>query len=717
MAHRHKSANFSNTTILTWLQDQPGAQAAGAISRALGVRRHERRDFFSLLAEMTERGELERLKGDRYRLAPRKQLEGTVSLHRDGYGFLAVDAASQPDVFLPARELHEVMNGDRLKVSVVTDSRGRHEGRLEGILHRAHTEVLGVIQRGSRENLVTPFGPDSGRVIVVPRGQAMQATPGQVVVVQIKVYPQSGRPAQGSVSRILGDREDPEVEVLVAAHRFGLPDEFSLAALQEAADISQDISATELAGRKDLRELPFVTIDGETAKDFDDAVALAETAEGYRLWVAIADVGHYVRPGSALDREARERGTSVYFPGQCLPMLPEPLSNGICSLMPGVNRLVMVAELHFNRMGERTRSEFFPAVLRSRGRLTYTAVQGFFDRNEQWPTDCPEIFPQLLSMQQLAANLIQRRHQRGGLDFELPEAEILLDDKGKTIGVRKTERLFAHRLIEEFMLAANEAVATELEQRDCELLFRVHEPPSREKLENFQQFVAHFNYGLRLDAEVLQPRVLQELLAEVAGKPEAKAINQLLLRSMKQACYAADNLGHFGLAIEHYCHFTSPIRRYPDLVVHRALGSALLGRANYSHEELTVLGEELSRKERRAMDAERDVVSLKKCQYMAGHLGEDYSGVVCGVQPYGLFVELSETFVEGLVHISSLTDDYYHFDEELQRLIGYNRRRIFQVGETVEVRLARVDLESREIDFVLRDLDNIPHKQAAKARR
>ena len=717
MAHRHKSPNFSKAAILAWLREQPGAQAAGEIDRALGVRRHERRDFQNLLAELTERGLLERLKGDRYRLAPRRQLEGTVSIHRDGYGFLVSDDASQPDVFLPARELRDVMNGDRLAITVWSDSRGRLEGRLERILQRTHTEILGVFQRGRRDNLVVPYGPDSDQAIVIPRGQAMQATPGQVVVAQIRVYPQSGRPAQGVVSRILGDQSDPKVEVLIAAHRFGLPHEFSIESLQEAAEIPQQVGESELAGRQDLRTIPFVTIDGETAKDFDDAVALTEEDEGYRLWVAIADVGHYVRPGSALDREALDRGTSVYFPGQCLPMLPEPLSNGICSLMPGEDRLVMVAELLFNRHGERIQSDFYPAVMHSRGRLTYTDVQGFFDQNERWPTDSPEIFSQLLSMQKLARCLVRRRQQRGGLDFELPEADILLDEKGKTIGVRKTERLFAHRLIEEFMLAANEAVATELEQRGCDLLYRVHEPPAREKLEDFQQFVAHFNYGLRLDAEPVSPHVLQDLLAEVAGKPEAKAINQLLLRSLKQACYAADNLGHFGLAIEHYCHFTSPIRRYPDLVVHRVLRSNLLGKASYRHKELAALGEDLSHKERRAMDAERDIVSLKKCQYMMDHLGEDYSGVVCGVQPYGLYVELSEVFVEGLVHISSLTDDYYHFDEELQRLIGYNRRRIFQVGDPVELRLVRVDLESREIDFVLRALDEKPRNKPARVRR
>jgi len=717
MARRKKISKISEAEIVAWLQDHPGAHAAGELGRSLGAGRHERKDFHYLLAELADRGLLQRLKGDRYRLAEGKLLEGTVSIHRDGYGFLAVEGGDHQDIFLPARELKDVMAGDHLSVSVWTDRRGRYEGRLERIVQRARTEVLGVFQEGRRENLVVPIGPDSGAVIVIPNGQALQAAPGQVVVAQIRIYPENGQPAQGSVVRILGDRDDPEVEVLAVAHRFGLPHEFSAAARSEAGAVSAQVNPEELSGRKDLRRMPFVTIDGETARDFDDAIALVEETGGFRLWVAIADVAHYVRLGSALDRDAQERGTSVYFPGRCLPMLPEQLSNGICSLNPDTDRLVLVAEMVFNDCGDRQSADFYPAVMNSKGRLTYRSVQQFFDQGDQWPTGCPEVFPQLLAMAKLTRSLIKRREQRGSLDFELPEAEIVLDAAGRPKSVRKVERLFAHRLIEEFMLAANEAVATHLERQRKELLFRIHEPPLREKLEDFQQFVAHFNYGLRLDSEHLEPRVLQELLQEVKGKPEEKIINQVLLRSMKRASYHADNLGHFGLAAKSYCHFTSPIRRYPDLVVHRVLRKSLRNQDAYSHEALVNLGEDLSWKERRAMDAERDLVALKQCQYMAERLDESFSGTISGVQPFGLFVELNEIFVEGMIHISALEDDYYHFDEELLRLVGYNRRRIVQVGDAVTVRLKRVDLENREIDFVLDEPDNPAPGRRPKGRR
>jgi ribonuclease R len=398
-------------------------------------------------------------------------------------------------------------------------------------------------------------------------------------------------------------------------------------------------------------------------------------------------------------------------------MLPEDLSNGICSLNPGTDRLVIVAEMVFNIHGERISAEFYPAVINSKGRLTYTAVQLFFDQDTRWTTDFPEVFPELRSMTGLARSLLSRRQQRGSLDFELPEAEILLDENGQPQSVRKVERLFAHRLIEEFMLAANEAVAAHLEQQHRNLLFRIHEPPQRQKLEDFQQFIAHFNYGMHLDGEQVSSRELQRLLFEIKGKPEEKIINQVLLRSMKRASYHVDNLGHFGLAAVSYCHFTSPIRRYPDLVVHRALRKSLRGEPGYRHEDLATLADDLSFKERRAMDAERDLVALKQCQYMAGRVGESFAGIISGVQPFGLFIELNAVFIEGMIHISALTDDYYYFDEELLRLVGYNRRRIFQVGNEVTVKLNRVSLENREIDFVLDEPETRPAKKKSRGTR
>ncbi len=484
--------------------------------------------------------------------------------------------------------------------------------------------------------------------------------------------------------------------------------------LTAAEGVPERVTDRDLAGREDLRDLPFVTIDGETAKDFDDAVCLRQERGGVRLWVAIADVGHYVPEGSAIDREAYERGTSVYFPGQAIPMLPERLSNGICSLNPKVDRLVMTAEMLFDQQARRVESRFYPAVIRSRARLTYTEVSDMIVRSDREVIDrYGELYPQLQQMGEFAGRLTAMRRRRGSLDFDLPEAEILLDLRGRPENIVRAERNLAHRLIEEFMLAANEAVAAFLAQRKAPFLYRIHEPPDLEKLQALQQFVAHFNYGLEL-GPVVDPGALQKLLAEVAGRPEERMINQVLLRSMKQARYAPENVGHFGLAADLYCHFTSPIRRYPDLVVHRVLREVLQkeklspGRSQQLQQSLPETGDQSSQRERRAMEAEREIITLKKCQFMAERVGEEFAGFVSGVQPFGFFVELEEYFVEGLVHISSLGDDFYHYEEDLHRLVGQFRRRIFQIGQEVRVSVKSVNLERREIDFVLVDLTQSP---------
>jgi ribonuclease R len=704
--------------ILALLVESGRPLGVGSIMSRVGVRGEQRGRLFMLLDELVAAGRIVHLKGDRYAL-PRKgeQQVGRLILHREGYGFVEL-ADKDQDIYIPDKYIGSAMNGDQVVVGQIRKRiNKRSEGRIVKVLERAVRELVGVYRSGQRHGVLMPLRRPEKRGFEVLRGTAGGATEGQLVVGKIDAYPEHGLPGRVSIVRVLGDPNDPEVEILAVAHRFGLPYEFSADALAEAENIPDQVDAEELVGRRDLRDMPFVTVDGETAKDFDDAVALIEESNSYRLWVAIADVAHYVKPGSALDLEAMERGTSVYFPGSCLPMLPERLSNGICSLKPGDDRLVLVAEMVFNFQGERISAEFYPAVINSKGRLTYTAVQHFFDQDRRWQTDSPEVFPELRAMVGLTQSLNARRQLRGSLDFELPEAEILLGEDGQPESVQKVERLFAHLLIEEFMLAANEAVASHLEQQHRELLFRIHEPPLRQKLEDFQQFVAHFNYGLRIDGEQVRPRELQRLLREVKGKPEEKIINQVLLRSMKRASYSADNLGHFGLAAESYCHFTSPIRRYPDLAVHRVLQKTWRGETCYRHAELVVMADDLSRKERRAMDAERDLIALKQCQFMARHVGERFAGVVSGVQPFGLFIELNTVFIEGLIHISNLTDDYYHFDEELLRLVGYNRRRIFQVGDVVAVKLNRVNLENREIDFVLDEPLTKPDRKRPRGRR
>ncbi|MDH3998731.1 MAG: ribonuclease R, partial [Desulfuromonadales bacterium] len=531
----------------------------------------------------------------------------------------------------------------------------------------------------------------------------------------IDSYPGRTRGALGHIVEVLGDADDPEVEIRTAAIQFGLPDQFSPQALTDAATLPLQVEAADLAGRTDLRQKAFVTIDGETAKDFDDAVAIDCVNDGYRLFVAIADVSHYVAPGDAIDQEAQERGTSVYFPGSCLPMLPEALSNGICSLNPGVDRLVMVAQLDFDAEGKRTDMCFYPAVICSHARLTYTEVAAILvEKDDELRAARAELLDDLERMKCLAQLRIERRRERGSLDFDLPEAQIQLDLKGRPENIIRAERNLAHRLIEEFMLAANEAVAKWLTQRQQPLLFRVHEAPSEGRMADFQQFIANFNQGLAIPVQGITQKLLLELLERVAGCPEEHVINHVLLRSLPQAYYTTDNLGHFGLAAEYYCHFTSPIRRYPDLMVHRILKQRLTAsKSTFASEpSLEELAGQTSLAERRALEAERDIVKLKKCQFIADKLGLDYDGVIASVHAFGFFVELRDVYIEGLVHISTLEDDFYQFEEERHRLIGTSRRREFTIGDRVRVRVQKVDLQRREIDFSL-----VEAAKAPKARR
>ena len=704
--------DLSAADILEFLQSQARHPlTAQEILDHFTLSRPQRQAAMRLLKSLVEEGSLAHIKGDRYSL-PRSinLVTGTVSAHRDGYGFVSPASGEGGDVFIPARSMREVMHGDRVVVRVEQGFRsGRPEGRIIRVLERAHRTVVGRFESGRRFGYVVPADPRLGTDLFIPKASARQVRPGQMVVARIDTYPGKNRSAEGTIVEVLGDPADPDVEILTIAHKYGLPVDFPGEVLAAAATVPDRVEAADLHGREDLRSLLTVTIDGETAKDFDDAVSVRQEAEGrIRLWVSIADVGHYVAEGSPVDLEAYERGTSVYFPGKCLPMLPEKLSNGICSLNPDVERLAMTAEMLFGRQGERLESRFYPSVIRSRARLTYTEVAAMLLQEEPATIDrYPDVVPHLRVMAELSQRLTAMRRRRGSLDFDLPEAEIVLDLQGRPENIVRAERNLAHRLIEEFMLAANEAVATFLAGRDAPLLYRVHEPPSTEKLQAFQEFIGHFNYGISLEKGSVDPRRLQQLLAELEGKPEERMINQVLLRSMKQAHYSPENVGHFGLAADLYCHFTSPIRRYPDLVVHRVLRQVLTAgkipekRKAHLQEKLPAMGEHASQRERRAMEAEREIVSLKKCQFMSDKVGEAFSGFISGVQPFGFFVELKDLFVEGLVHISSIADDFYVFEEDLQRLLGQYRRRIFQVGGEVQVTVAKVDLDRREIDFVL----------------
>ncbi len=677
------------------------------IQETLDLSAGERKSIGKILKSMVKDGTLVQLKGGRFAL-PRKVnlVVGTISVHRDGYGFVAPADNNAQDVFVPARHIRPAMHGDMVVVSLERSPRtGRPEGRVIRIEQRAYQTLVGRYQTDHGVGYVSPVDPHLQDALLIPPGAAGDAKSGQMVLVEIESYPGHSRGAVGRIVEVLGDASDPEVEIRVAAIQFNLPYEFSIEALAEADKVALTVDKRELVGREDLRHLNFMTIDGETARDFDDAVAISRLDKGYRLWVAIADVAHYVPVGSVIDQEALERGTSVYFPGACLPMLPEALSNGICSLNPQVDRLVLVAELDFDTSGQRVGLRFCQAVMHSRARLTYTTVAAILvDEDPEVRAEQQPLVVDLEIMRELAELRITCRHQRGSLDFDLPEAQIHLNEQGYPENIVRTERNLAHRLIEEFMLAANEAVAAWLVQQREPMIFRVHEAPSEGKMAAFQEFIASFNQGISLPVEGVKPKLLQEFLEQVAGQPEEHVINHVLLRSLPRAYYSVNNLGHFGLAADNYCHFTSPIRRYPDLMVHRILKNRLAqGQSSETVNEMSLkeIAQNSSTTERRAMEAERDIINLKKCQFMADKVGENFSGMVTSVRAFGFFVELREIFVEGLVHVSSLDDDFYQYEEERHRLIGMNRRREFSIGTRIEVRVHKVDLDRREIDFRL----------------
>lgn len=668
----------------------------------------ERQAVMEALAELHRDGAVERLPGSRYVLASRSAatVTGSLSVHRDGYGFVTPEGGGE-DIFIPARFLRENLHGDRVEVSLVPPRHGnRREGRIVRTVERGTTTVIGRYQLKGRYASVVP---DDGRLpqLAIPSGAAGRAREGETVVAELATYPVGGRPATGKVTEVLGWPDDPEVEVLTAIRRHGLPDRFPPDTLAEARKVPQELQEADSAGRTDLRELLTVTIDGETARDFDDAVSVRREGTAIRLWVSIADVAHYVCPGSPLDREAYSRGTSVYFPDRCLPMLPEELSNGICSLNPAVERLAMTAEILFDADGAVRESSFYPSVIKSDARLTYTLVRKIVaDRDEAERERSRQLVPDLELMLELAERLTAKRRVRGSIDFDLPEPQIVLDLQGETMAIVKAERNVAHRIIEEFMLAANEAVATVLSQREVPTLYRIHEPPDPAKLVEFREFVSHFGYDLPVKEGKITPGALQQFLAQADGKPEERMVNQLLLRCMKQARYAAENVGHFGLAAPLYTHFTSPIRRYPDLVVHRILKGMLSGTLRKGERErlaetLPETADHTSKRERLAMEAEREVVELKKVQFMRDKVGEEYDGFVSGVAPFGLFVELTEFFVEGLIHITALPSDYYRFVESRHELLGEGSRRAFRIGDPLRVRVAGVSTERRQIDFVL----------------
>ncbi len=646
-------------------------------------------------------------------------IKGRFSSHRDGYGFVILhEDDGQGDVFIAFREAQSVFHDDEVLVRVTgNDAKGKREGIIVEILQRNTQQIVGRYFEENQIGVVEPAGKRVRKPILIPKQGALNSVvkPGQFVVAKITQQPTKHTQALGEIVEIIGDHLAPGMEIDVAMRSYQLPHFWSQEVLDELKSLPDEVTAADLEvdfkqqRRRDLRGLSFVTIDGEDARDFDDAVYSEKNKHGWRLWVAIADVSHYVKPKTALDNEAYLRGTSVYFPNRVIPMLPEKLSNELCSLNPHVDRLCMVAEMTINEEGGITRSSFYPAVMHSRARLTYTQVAAYLE--EKTSDIIPkEIFPHLETLHDLYENLRQARDKRGAIDLDTVETKILFDDQKKIEKIVPSERNVAHKIIEECMLAANVATAKFIVRHKLVSLFRVHELPKSDKVEKFRGYLKEL--GLKfVKADTPTPKDYEALLLRIQDRPDKNIIKLLLLRTLSQARYSPENVGHFGLSYEAYAHFTSPIRRYPDLFVHRCIKAYLHEQATKENvESVQAMGIHCSDMERRADEATRDVVEWLKCEYMLDKVGEVFDGVVSSVAAFGLFVELKEIYVEGMLHITNLGNDYFNFDAARHRLISERTGAQFQLGDKVTIRVARVDLDERKIDF---ELMNKPKSKAA----
>jgi ribonuclease R len=704
---------LSKEQILKLMRDKVTHPATSReLIKSLKISREERATFRRLLKALVTTGDVVQTKGGRIGLPDKMDLVvGRLEMHAAGYGFVLPEKGGDEtgDVYVSSANIKEAMHGDRVLVRIERRAaENRLEGRIIRILERSNSTVVGRFDVDeSGLGFVQPFDRRIVTDVHVPSGQSADAERGEMVVVQITTWPTASRGPVGKVVEVLGDIDEQGVDTEIIIRKYGIPDEHGEAAVDEAASFGA-VSEKDLAGRTDFRNTITVTIDGEHARDFDDAISLERLPNGhYWLGVHIADVSHYVTEGSALDQEGYERATSVYFPDRAVHMFPSVLATGICSLNPRVDRLVQSCLMEVDANGSVVRYEFHDGVINTAARMTYADVNAILTSR---PPELMAIYRALIPTFELMAELFHilnaRRKRHGSIDFDLPEAEVILDAAGMVESIVEAERNIAHKLIEEFMLLANETVASYVEGRGMPGIYRIHEQPDVLKVEQFEEFISGFGYSLAAPPGAVRPRNFQRLLERLRDKPEERPIAFLMLRTMQKARYAERNLGHFGLAFDSYTHFTSPIRRYPDLVVHRMLREVRhkgvdLERVEELEADLPEVARHCSDMERRADDAERELVQWKKVRFMADKVGDEFEGYITGVAAFGLFVQLVEHYVEGLVHVSSMADDYYRYLEKTHSLRGENTHKVYQLGDRVNVQVVRVDLERRQIDLGL----------------
>ena len=672
----------------------------------LGVTKQDRPVLERILLELQEEGKIELSKRGKYSKAESKNVTGVFTAHQRGFGFVTIEGENE-DIFIPGDKVNGAMHMDTVEIAVLPTTSGkRKEGAVLKVIERGMKHVVCTYEASENFGFAVPDNTRFGSDIFIPKGKSMGAVAGHKVVVEVTSYGKKDKKPEGRVVEIIGHINDPGTDILSIVKAYDTPVEFSEKIMHQVENVSKEVTDADMAGRMDLRDWTMVTIDGEDAKDLDDAVSLFMDGDNYVLGVHIADVSNYVQEHSALDVEALKRGTSVYLVDRVIPMLPHALSNGICSLNEAQNRLTLSCIMTINPKGEVIDHKIAETVIKTNRRMTYTNVKKILeDKDPEVMEEYKELVPMFEKMAELASILRKRRMKRGSIDFDFPETKVILNDKGEPIDIKPYDRNVATKLIEDFMLIANETVASHFFWQEIPFVYRTHENPDTEKIHKLSTFINNFGYSLHIGADEVHPKELQKLLEKIEGTDEEALISRLTLRSMKQARYTTACTGHFGLAASYYCHFTSPIRRYPDLQIHRIIKETLRGRMNAKRIEhyesiLDEVAKQSSQMERRADEAERETIKLKKCEYMAKHVGEEFEGVISGVTEWGFFVELPNT-VEGLVRVTELKDDFYQFYEDTYELVGEATNKRYKLGQKVKVVVESTDKLMRTIDFAL----------------